>query len=108
MKENACSGLNGEFVNQRQHHQMHYEIKHYQVVKAVAQRAHGPGYLVFFFFLTIYIWNLNALQEMLQFFVPQEAKKLYYKKLRQKMKIITNYPSQFRPSNLIGQEAFQC
>ncbi|CAL8269133.1 unnamed protein product [Boreogadus saida] len=29
---------------------------------------------------------------MLQFFVPQEAKKLYYKKLRQKMKIITNYP----------------
>ena len=88
---------------------MHYEIKHYQVVKAVAQRAHGPGYLIFFdFFLTIYIWNLNALQEMLQFFVPQEAKKLYYKTLRQKMKIITNYPSPFRPSNLIGQEAFQC
>ena len=47
MKENACSGLNGELVNQTQHHQMHYEIKHSQVVKAVAQRAHGPGCLIF-------------------------------------------------------------
>ena len=73
---------------------MHYEIKHYQVVKAVAQRAHGPGYLIFaqsenYF----YMESECTLQEMLQFFVPQEAKKLYYKKLRQTMKIITNYPS---------------
>ncbi|CAL8342139.1 unnamed protein product [Arctogadus glacialis] len=108
MKENACSGLNGEFVNQRQHHQMHYEIKHYQVVKAVAQRAHGPGYLISFFENYLYMESECTLQEMLQFFVPQETKKLYYKKLRQKMKIITNDPCQFRPSNLIGQEAFQC
>ena len=73
---------------------MHYEIKHYQVVKAVAQRAHGPGYLIFAQSENnFYMESECTLQEMLQFFVPQEAKKLYYKKLRQKMKIITNYPS---------------
>ncbi|CAL8357674.1 unnamed protein product [Gadus morhua 'NCC'] len=38
-------------------------------------------------------FHWDAFLEMLQFFVPQEAKKLYYKKLRQKMKIITNYPN---------------